>query len=154
MHGTTNIIKKELHPIGMNRTMDGLCQSQYWKTFLYSQEDCRKFSSLTARFAYPFILPHCHRLISYFFLPAVVLLRDTFCWNGGFLFVFPPTLHIQLLCSASSTLSMNPYHRYHKWCNAGLSRFCWDIGTLLPDYILSHPRDISLQKVWAWDWLH
>jgi hypothetical protein len=70
-------IAKEPHPNRMNRKMCRLRQSQYWKTFLYSQKDCRKFSSLTARFAYSFILPHSHGLMYYFFLLALVLLRVT-----------------------------------------------------------------------------
>jgi len=144
-------IAKEPHPNGMKRMMVRLQQSQYRKTFLYSQKDCRKPFSLIARFAYPFILLHCHRLISYFFLQAVALWRVTFFLISA----FTPTLHLHLPWSASPTLSVNPYHHYHHiWCDAGVSMFCWDTGTLLPDYILSHCRDISLQKVWAWDWLH
>ena len=101
-------IAKELHPNGMNRMMDRLHQSQCWKAFLYSPKDCRKSSSLTARFAYPFILPHSPRPISYFYLPAV-------SFQGFFfLFAYPPTLHLHLPCSGCSTLSMNPYQHYHK----------------------------------------
>jgi hypothetical protein len=44
-------IANEPHPSGMNKMMDRLCQSQYWKTFLYSMKDSRKSSSLTAGFA-------------------------------------------------------------------------------------------------------
>jgi len=146
-------IAKELHPNDMNRMMVRLQQSQYRKTFLYSQKDCRKPFSLTGRFAYPFILPHSHRLISYFFLPTVALLRVTFFFRISIYTYNAPSFALFSLFHPS-TLSVNPYRHYHKWCDAGVGRFCWDIGTLLPDCILSHSRDISLQKVWAWDWFH
>lgn len=112
----------------------------------------------TARFAYPFILPRSHRLISYFFLPAVVLVRVTFFFPFLSFCICISTCtapSVALFCQFHpSTLSVNPYHHYHKWCDAGVSSFRWGIRTLLPDYILSHSRDINLQKVWAWDWLH
>ena len=100
-------IANEPYPSGTNRMMERLCQSQYWKTLLSSLEDLRNSSSFTARFAYPFILPHCHLLICFFFpCPAVVLLRVTFFFYLHFhlhctfncpVLHFPPCLWIHIV---------------------------------------------------------